>query len=333
MAPCIGYSHYTPTIPLMKVLLAPMEGVIDAPLRMLLTQQGGYDLCVTEFLRITDRLMPAKAFRRLCPELEHNGRTASGTPVMLQLLGGDAVVMAENAHKADELGAYGIDINFGCPSRFVTRKDGGSILLQSPERVYEIVSAVRQAVPKETPVSAKIRLGYEDTSRALENAHAVQDGGADFITVHARTRRDGYKAPARWEWLARIHESLSLPVVANGDIRSVEDYWRCREVSGCEDVMIGRAAVSQPDLGLRIAQSRLNKSAIAMPWPEVQRLLLQLGELMAEEREGRHVASRLKQWLNMLRQEYCEATECFEQLRRIRDFSEMRAILSTRQAA
>jgi len=310
-----------------------MEGVIDAPLRVLLTRLGGYDLCVTEFLRVTDRLFPAKVFRRVCPEIDHGSRTASGTPVALQLLGGDAQVMAENAHKASELGAYGIDINFGCPSRFVTRKDGGSILLQAPERVHEIIAAVRRAVPVAIPVSAKIRLGYEDTSLALENAQAVQDGGAEFITVHARTRRDGYKAPARWEWLARLRESLTLPMVANGDIRSVEDYWRCLESTGCEDVMIGRAAVSQPDLGRRISLSKQGKAAAPFLWSEVEGLLLELGENMAREREGRHVASRLKQWLNMLRQAYPEAGDCFAQLRQLHSFDEIRSLLEARRAA
>jgi tRNA-dihydrouridine synthase C len=316
----------------MKVLLAPMEGVIDAPLRELLTHLGGYDLCVTEFLRITDRLLPAKAFRRLCPELEHGGCTASGTPVLLQLLGGDAQVLAENAQKACELGAYGIDINFGCPSRFVTRKGGGAILLQEPERVHKIVTAVRRAVPSNISVSAKIRLGYEDTSLALENALAVQDGGASFVIVHARTRRDGYKAPARWEWLARIRETLTPPVIANGDIRSVDDYRRCREISGCEDVMIGRGAVSRPDLGKRIELAKQGVATSPMPWFEVEALLLRLGEMMAAEREGRHVASRLKQWLNMLRQEYREAAECFDKLRLLRDFTEIRALLASQQA-
>lgn len=317
----------------MKILLAPMEGVIDSPLRDLLTRLGSYDLCVTEFLRVTDRLFPAKAFRRICPEIDYDSRTPAGTPVLLQLLGGDAQAMAENAHKACELGAHGIDINFGCPSRFVTRKDGGSILLQEPERVYEIVSSVRRAVPDSISVSAKVRLGYEDTSLALENANAVQIAGASFITVHARTRRDGYRAPARWEWLARIRESLTIPVVANGDIRSVADYWRCREISGCEAVMIGRGAVSCPDLGSQIRGSQQGQYRERMAWPEVETLLLELGEKMAIEREGRHIASRLKQWLNMLRLEYNEAVECFARLRQTKDFAEIRPLLEGSRAA
>ncbi len=311
----------------MKVLLAPMEGVIDAPLRNLLTRIGGYDLCVTEFLRVTDSLLPAKAFRRICPEIEHHCRTPAGTPVLLQLLGGEAQVMAENADKACELGAYGIDLNFGCPSRFVTRKNGGSILLQTPERVQEIVTAVRRAVPVDISVSAKIRLGYEDTSLALENAYAVEEGGANFITVHARTRRDGYKAPARWEWLGRVRESLTIPVIANGDVRSIKDYRRCREISGCDDVMIGRGAVSRPDLGRQISLSHQGDFPDEMHWPEITHLLITLGEMMATEREGRHVAARLKQWLNMLRQEYDEAAACFERIRQLRDFTTMRARL------
>jgi tRNA-dihydrouridine synthase C len=317
----------------MKVLLAPMEGVIDAPLRALLTAIGGYDHCVTEFLRITDRLLPAKAFRRLCPELANHCRTPSGTPVMLQLLGGETSVMAENAHKAAELGAYGIDLNFGCPSRFVTRKDGGAILLRTPERVHNIVSAVRRAVPDAVPVSAKIRLGDEDTSLALENARAVESAGADYITVHARTRRDGYRAPARWEWLGCIREALQLPVIANGDICNAEDYQRCLAISGCEDVMVGRGAVSRPDLGRHLRLSHQGLENERMSWAEVTALLLALGEQMAEERHGRHVASRLKQWLNLLRREYPEAAGCFAELRQLQHFAEIRPLLTERSAA
>lgn len=307
----------------MKILLAPMEGVVDSYMRELLTRLGGYDGCVTEFIRVTRGKMPRKSILRICPELASGGMTSTGIPVTVQLLGGDADAMAQNAASIARMGAPGIDLNFGCPSKKVNSKDGGAILLKEPERLYQIISAVRQAVPLQTPVSAKIRLGYEDTGLALANALAVEDAGADFITVHARTQHDGYRAPARWEWLARVNEALSIPVIANGDIRSVEDYHRCREISGCEDVMIGRAAVSRPDLARQIRASLRQQESPTLEWSGVRTLLLGLGEQMAQDIESRHVATRLKQWLAMLKHEYEEAAGYFERLRRLRDFDEM----------
>lgn len=311
----------------MQILLAPMEGVVDPYMRALLTQLGGYDGCVTEFLRVTRGRVPRRNILRIAPELNRKGLTPSGTPVTVQLLGGDVESMALNAAIIAGMGAPGIDLNFGCPSKKVNDNDGGAILLNEPDRILAIVAAVRQAVPPTVPVSAKIRLGYDDTALALDNALAVEDGGADFITVHARTRRDGYRAPARWEWLARVREQLTIPVIANGDIRSVEDYWRCREVSGCEDVMIGRAAVGRPDLALQIRQAQQQRQAKALHWQEVRDLMLQLGEQMTEGMESRHVATRLKQWLTYLKLEYREAADCFEQLRRLRTFEEMAAAI------
>lgn len=311
----------------MKLLLAPMEGLVDAYMRELLTRLGGFDGCVTEFIRVTRGPVPRRQILRICPELEQCGTTEHGVPVTVQLLGNNAEAMAHNAAIIAAMGAPGIDLNFGCPSKKVNSKGGGAILLKEPARIAAIVSAVRRAVPETLPVSAKIRLGYEDTALALENARAVEDGGADFITVHARTREDGYREPARWEWLARINDALTIPVVANGDIRSVDDYWRCREISGCEDVMIGRAAVSRPDLALRIRHSQRHQQADSMGWPEVKELLLGMGERMAQEIEDRHVATRLKQWLAMLKLEYREAVDCFEQVRRVGHFSEMVPLL------
>lgn len=311
----------------MRILLAPMEGVVDPYMRELLTRLGGYDACVTEFLRVTRGRIPRKTIRRICPELDRGGRTESNIPVTVQLLGGHAESMALNAAIIAEMGAPGIDINFGCPSKKVNSNDGGAILLREPERMHAIVAAVRRAVPARLPVSAKVRLGYDDTSAALDIVHAVEAAGADFVTVHARTRADGYRAPARWEWLAKVNEALSIPVIANGDIRSVEEYWRCREVSGCEDVMIGRAAVSRPDLARQIRHSQQHTDVAALEWNGVTSLMLKLGEQMAADIESRHVATRLKQWLAMLKQEYREAVECFEELRRLQSFEEMASAL------
>ena len=306
-----------------------MEGVVDNRMRETLTAIGGFHLCMTEFVRVTDRILPAKVFRRLCPELDHGGLTPTGTPVIVQLLGGIPEVMAGNANRAVALGAPGIDINFGCPSPLVNRKAGGAVLLKEPHRIYDIMHAVRGAVPKNIPVSAKLRLGYEDTSLALENAQAAEAAGADFITVHARTKVDGYKAPARWEWLAKINENATIPVVANGDINSVDDYTRCREISGCSDVMIGRGAIACPDLALQIRHHQQGTACDPLVWDDICPLLIQMAESMVRGRvQGKHISMRIKQWLLYLRQEYDEAHHCFERIRRTSCYAEMEPLLS-----
>ena len=120
-----------------------MEGVVNARMRAMLTAIGGIDRCITEFVRITDQLLPARVFHRLCPELEHGCKTPSGTPVYIQLLGGEPNPMAENAARAASLGAIGIDTNFGCPAKCVNRHRGGSVLLDEPELLYQIIKSMQ----------------------------------------------------------------------------------------------------------------------------------------------------------------------------------------------
>ena len=318
-----------------------MQGVIDQHMRDILTRIGGYHHCVTEFIRVTDRLLPSSVFHRTCPELEYASKTNAGTPVTIQLLGGEAGPMAENAQQAVELGATSIDINFGCPSRFVNRKAGGAVLLKEPERVFKITDAVRRAVPSEFPVSAKIRLGYETTDLALENARAVESAKASFIAVHARTKLDGYNHPARWEWLGIINDTLTIPMVANGDINSVEDFLRCREMSGCENFMLGRGAIAQPDLARQIGavQSQTIDTPLstsigtvrdtsidtAMNWHEVVALIVELAGAMKKQTqpsmEDISILGRLKQWLVFLKKRYPEADEVFKEFRKLKELS------------
>ncbi|GHW06429.1 tRNA-dihydrouridine synthase C [Vibrio cholerae] len=150
-----------------------MEGVLDHLMRDMLTQINDYDFCVTEFVRVVNLLLPDHVFYRLCPELRHGSKTPSGVPVKVQLLGQDPHWMAENAIRAAELGAYGIDLNFGCPAKMVNQSKGGAALLQHPELIYQVVKACRDAVPAHIPVSAKIRLGWEDPEDCFEIVDAV----------------------------------------------------------------------------------------------------------------------------------------------------------------
>jgi len=309
-----------------RILLAPMEGVIDAPMRQLLTALGGYDACVTEFLRLSDGELPERTYHRHCPELAQGSRTAGGTPVILQLLGSDPELLALSAERAVQLGATAIDLNFGCPSRFVNRKAGGAALLKEPQLMAQIVSAVRHALPDDIPVSAKMRLGYDAPDNAVDIALALQEAGAGFITVHARTRNDGYRAPARWQWLRPINDALKIPVIANGDINSVDDWRRCQEISGCQHVMLGRGALMQPDLALHLRAWHEGREITAMQWPDIQPLLPRLLEHYAPGTRG--LSARIKQWLGMLRQRHAGADSMFTQIRPMQDMDSILAKLA-----
>ena len=295
------------------VVLAPMEGLADAPMRDVLTRIGGIDWCVSEFIRVTEGLLNVATIRRSVPESEHGWCTRAGVPVRPQLLGSDVRWMGENAALLASMGAPAIDLNFGCPAKTVNRHRGGAALLTEPELLREIVASVRAATPLHIPVTAKMRLGLTDTSQTLECAQALADGGASEITVHARTKVEGYKPPAHWEWLASIREAVEVPVIANGEVWSTEDYRRIREVSGCNAVMIGRGLVRCPDLGLRILQ---DADAAVLGWDE---LWPWLGDFFRQTRlrvVDRHAPGRLKQWLAMLGQHYPEARALFDSLRR-----------------
>lgn len=297
-----------------------MEGVVDFVIRDVYSDLGGVDQFVTEFIRVTKHLHPKLIFHRYAPELFTGSRTRTGIPVFIQLLGGDPSAMADNAARAAELGAIGIDLNFGCPAKLVNRHDGGAVLLKSPDRVFSIVSAVRAAVPKHIPVTSKMRLGFEDTTLHLENSKACEEGGSQWLTVHCRTKKDGYKPPAYWEFVPRIREHLKIPIIANGEVWSVDDYIRCREVTGSADVMIGRGAMSNPYLfrAIKDYQQHQNPSQIQNPlekWSEVRSRLPLFFEAASSFKSPWFAQARTKQWLRQLSLKFPEAKPVFDELK------------------
>jgi len=300
------------------IVLAPMEGLVDPPMRDILTRIGGIDWCVSEFIRVTTGLLNHATIERIVPELQHGWKTRAGVPVRPQLLGSDVRWMGENAALLASMGAPAIDINFGCPAKTVNRHRGGAALLREPELLHQIVSSVRAATPAHVPVTAKMRLGYSDTAQTLECAAALAAGGATEITVHARTKMDGYKPPAHWHWLARIRESVDVPVIANGDVWTPEDFHRIRQISGCERVMIGRGLVRRPDLARQIRQLDGADAQMA-EWPSLLPWVADFFQQTRERVVDRHAPGRLKQWLSMLGLTYTEARPLFHALRRETD--------------
>ncbi len=304
----------------MTILLAPMEGLLDFVLRDMLTRVGGVDRCVSEFIRITHTLLPEKAFLRVMPELANGGFTPAGVPVRAQLLGSDPICLAENAARLAAMGPHGIDLNFGCPAKVVNRHGGGAALLDDPELLTRIVSAVRKAVPAHMPVSAKMRLGFLDDSRAVECAQALALGGVSELVVHARTKADAYRPPAYWERVNDIRLAVSIPVVANGEIWTVDDARRCRQASGCDSLMVGRGMVVDPGLALAIQQDRgagmsNTETEPRVSWQDLQPLIGQFWILVCARLERKQQAGRLKQWLNFLRRRYPEAEAAYLELR------------------
>ncbi|MGO1687343.1 MAG: tRNA dihydrouridine synthase [Psychrobacter sp.] len=298
-------------------LLAPMEGLTDPLMREILTQIAAdlgrpYDWSVSEFIRVTQHVLPAHVFYKYVPELHNNAKTASGTPIHVQLLGSEAQLMAENAAYACELGAPAIDINFGCPAKTVNSHRGGSVLLDEPEVMYDIISAVRRAVPDHIPVSAKIRLGYTDTCRMDDIRNAIAASGSDWLTIHARTKTQGYKPPAYWDKIQNFN-TLDIPVIANGEIWSAEQAQNCMTQSGTSHLMLGRGAVTRPDL-IALVDNKAVEDATTLSWTDL--IGHQIKFLEGTAKNDVVLVGRYKQWLGMLTKGYNEAQTLWGSIKR-----------------
>ena len=314
------------------LVLAPMDGVTDSLMRRLLTRRMPFTYAVTEFVRVSNLAPPEHVFLRSVPEIIGACQTASGVPVGVQILGGDGDLMAESASRAASLGAAVIDINFGCPAPTVNRHDGGATLLKFPSRLEEIVFKVRSAVPREIPVSAKLRLGWEDPTDIHRNAESVARGGASWITIHGRTKMQGYTPPAYWEPIGQVARSLDIPVVANGEIWTLDDLKRCQDTTGCEHFMLGRGALADPALVsecaafLGIAQSveAIDTNRDFARW---RSLILEVTAMSRTAAEAdRRTLARVKQWLNYA--SHRRTIDWFDRVKRTKDSAELFRVLA-----
>lgn len=284
----------------MIVGLAPMEGVLDPLMRKFITRHCDVDFCSTEFVRVTDKLVPTHMFYRFAPELNNESKTENGTPLLVQLLGGQPKWMAANAARAMSLGAYGIDINFGCPAKKVNSHDGGAALLKDPQRLFDTITAIKSEVGDDIHVSAKVRMGFSDKSKMIEIAQACSEAKATWITIHARTKEEAYRPPAHWSLIKKMKEASSIPVFANGDIWDLEAYKKCVLESGCDDVMIARGLMRNPFLaseiktGEELDEDYKNEKTLKLITDYLKEAQFVYGEWAA--------LGRVKQWLKMCTQ-------------------------------
>ena len=220
------------------LILAPMEGVGDSSFRKAMASIGGFDEGVRDFLRV-----PSNAHVKSLAK-QYDAQEIKPIPLAAQLMGSDIHLMADMAREIEALGAPRIDLNCGCPSNTVTGRGAGSSLLKEPDLLHQIAKAMVKAVS--IPVTAKLRSGFDDTSLFKENLLAAQESGIAFLTLHPRTKADGYGPPANWDLIAEAKTLLNIPVVGNGDILNVSDALKMLHHTRCDALMIGRGSIINP---------------------------------------------------------------------------------------
>ncbi|MGH7889247.1 MAG: tRNA dihydrouridine synthase [Thermodesulfobacteriota bacterium] len=271
--------------------LAPMEGVGDRCFRKAMASIGGFDEAVRDFIRVP-RCAHIESLAR-----EYVADEIAPTPLAAQLMGSELDLMAEMACEMEKRGAPRIDLNCGCPSNTVTGKGAGSSLLKEPDFLHEVAKSIVKAVS--VPVTVKMRSGFEDTSLFKENLLAAQESGIRYITLHPRTKADGYGPPAKWDLIAEAKALLKIPVVGNGDILNVEDALRMLKTTGCDGLMIGRGSVINPFIFHEIKAHFAGKKY----QPEWKNLLRYLQVYIAEmpvEAPAKNKLGKLKQLMGFL---------------------------------
>ncbi len=228
-------------------VLAPMSGVTDTVFRRFIREMGGCGLLVTEFTSADGLLRDKRVLGRYLHfyDDEH--------PISAQLFGSDPQVLAEAARMVEGLGFDLVDLNLGCPAKKVVKCNGGSGLLRDLPRIGRIFETVRAAV--KIPFTVKFRAGWNDQEIVcVELARLAESCGLAAVALHARTREQGYAGTARWEWIAAVKQAIRIPVIGNGDIRTPEDAAAMVAQTGCDAVMVGRTAASNPWIFRQIAQ-------------------------------------------------------------------------------
>lgn len=271
--------------------LAPMEGVGDRCFRKAMASIGGFDEAVRDFLRV-----PRNAHVYSLAKV-YEAEELGAIPLAAQLMGSDPELMAAMARQMQKRGAPRIDLNCGCPSNTVTGRGAGSSLLKDPDFLHEVAKAVVQAVT--IPVTLKMRSGYEDTSLFLENLSAAQESGVRYITLHPRTKVDGYGPPARWDLIAEAKAYLKIPLVGNGDILTVQDALDMLRQTNCDGLMIGRGSIINPFLFHEI-KAHFSKTPYTPTWEALLGYFKTYIAAIAPDMSMRVRVNKMKQLMSFL---------------------------------
>lgn len=260
-----------------QVFLAPMAGITDKPMRRMVHAKSGGDVALISEMVAINALSRKNAKTYRIADVRDEPY-----PVIVQLVGADEVFFADAAQLAEELGAAGIDINMGCPVRKIITGGAGSALMKNPEQAAKIIKSVKNAV--KLPVSVKFRKGWDNNSvNATDFAKMCEASGAEFITVHGRTRAQGYSGTADWNIIKEVKSAVKIPVVGNGDVTSPQSAAEMIKQTGCDGVMIGRAALGAPWLTGEIAKYlKTGSLPQKQPAQEVKNTLLKHISLLTE---------------------------------------------------
>lgn len=273
------------------LILAPMEGVGDSWFRVAMASIGGFDEGVRDFLRVPSNAhVPSLAVRYQADEI-------APIPLAAQIMGSDLDLMAEMARAMEARGAPRIDLNCGCPSNTVTGRGAGSSLLKDPDFLHEVAKAIVKAV--KIPVTAKLRSGFDDISLFKENILAAESSGIAFLTLHPRTKADGYGPPARWDLIKEAKKLLKIPVVGNGDILKVADAVRMLDETGCDALMIGRGSIINPFIFHEI-KAHFAGAKYQPRWEELKRFFDVYRDQMGPEVPERTKVNKVKQLMGFL---------------------------------
>lgn len=268
-----------------------MEGVTHSAMRELVAARGGVGIVCTEFVRVTSNPLGQKVVRKHVVRTEH-------ASLSVQVMGNNIEQMADATALVTEGGAHIVDINLGCPAPRVVRKGVGSAMLKDIKLLGQVLCAMRRAT--HLPISAKIRAGFDDVSGVLDVARAVQESGADFITVHPRRRVDFYEGIADWRIIKYLVDHLDIPVVGNGDVWYAADALRMRLETGCAAVMIGRPALRNPWIFVQIAELERGQTTTRPCGGDVMQYVLQMIEMWSELFPGKLVLGLLKEQIRYL---------------------------------
>lgn len=267
-----------------NLILGPMAGVTDLAFRRLCREQG-CDLLYTEMVSAKAIHFNNKNTRELLRTEEDE------SPIAVQIFGSDPKIMAEAARKMEELPFDIIDVNMGCPVPKIVNNNEGSALMKDPKRVEKILTEIVKAVKK--PVTVKIRKGFdENTINAVEIAKISENAGVSAIAVHGRTREEYYSGKADWEIIRQVKDTVKIPVIGNGDVNQPEDVKKIMDQTGCDGVMIGRAARGNPWIFSRAREYM--RSNILLPSPNMEEIktMIHKHALLAVQYKGEYTAIR-----------------------------------------